>query len=381
MDEITAEPQQGAQHEAPLFLLSFRQRDELAAAAAGAGWRVVAARRGEGVERRFLASGAAVAVIDARGALSDGLLAAKALGGLIETNGAAMLVLVSQSDTIHIREFFTAGATHFLSSPMSSAAIAQAVRFAHRHVERLAGWHGEATASAEPLGWRYDPEIRSLQLTPGLAAMLGLPEAPGIREALKGIDPSDRKLGRVAIRRLSEAKPSTAFAHDLAGAGRVVQHIQRDPRTGRLHALVEHLGAAPDAGAAVRDALTGARDAGSARRWLDRRLGEGAAVTAILIGLDSLRDGQHRVRPRGRGRIAARGFAARGGGGAGGLGQGRGDRADGRLRIPGGERRGRCGPDRDRRWAPRGGAGAAVRGGERHSAARRAAGERSERGR
>ncbi|WP_312026627.1 hypothetical protein [Sphingomonas sp. J315] len=32
----------------PLFLLSFRQRDELAAHAAHAGWRVVAARRGEG---------------------------------------------------------------------------------------------------------------------------------------------------------------------------------------------------------------------------------------------------------------------------------------------------------------------------------------------
>lgn len=282
---ILTETDSSAPASAPLFLLSFRQRDELATAAAGAGWRVVAARRGDGVERRFLASGAAVAVIDARGALSDGLEAAKALGGVIETNGAAMLVLVSQSDTIHIREFFDAGATHFLSSPMSSAAIAQAVRFAQRHVDRLAGWQVQGETAEEPLGWRYDAELDSLQLTPALAALLGLPEAPSPREAMKRIDRADRKLGRAAIRRLSADKPSTAFAHDLAGVGRVVQHLQRDPRTGRLHALVERLGVAPDASAAVRDALTGARDAGSARRWLDRRLGEGAQVAAVLIGL------------------------------------------------------------------------------------------------
>ena len=59
--------------ERPLFLLSFRQRDELAGLAARAGWRVVAARRADGAERRLLASGAAVAVVDARGAVGEGL--------------------------------------------------------------------------------------------------------------------------------------------------------------------------------------------------------------------------------------------------------------------------------------------------------------------
>ncbi|MES2444614.1 MAG: bifunctional diguanylate cyclase/phosphodiesterase [Pseudomonadota bacterium] len=268
----------------PLFVLSFRQRDEMAAAAAGAGWRVVAARRGEGVERRFLTSGASVAVIDARGALSDGLEAAKALGGVIEANGGAMLILVSQSDTVHMRHFYEAGATHFLGSPMSSAAIAHAMRFAQRHAERMAGGFGEPGEASEPLGWRYDPALKSLQLTPGLSALLGLPEGASLRAALATVDAADRKLGRAAIRRLSEAKPSTAFAHDLP-VGRVVQHLQRDSRTGRLHALVERLGAAPDAGAAVRDALTGARDGPGARRWIGRRLEDGAAVSAILIGL------------------------------------------------------------------------------------------------
>jgi len=270
---------------APVFVLSFRQRDEVAAAAAGGGWRVVAARRSDALERRFLSSGAAVAVIDARGALSEGMDAARVLGPTIEAHGAAMLILVSQSDTVHMRHFFDAGATHFLSSPMSSAAMAHAIRFAQRHVERLSGWNGQEKGPPEPLGWRFDPAMRSLQLTPALASLLGLPEAPGTRTFFARLDPADRSLARSALRRLSAATPSTAFAHDLAGVGRVVQHLQYDAQTNRLHALVEALGVAPDANAAVRDALTGARDGPRARRRIDRRLAEGGRGGVVLIGL------------------------------------------------------------------------------------------------
>src|SRR3546814_4102849 len=41
---------------------------------------VVAARRADDAERRFLASGAQIALVDARGAMNDGLAAAQALG-------------------------------------------------------------------------------------------------------------------------------------------------------------------------------------------------------------------------------------------------------------------------------------------------------------
>ncbi|WP_213979465.1 bifunctional diguanylate cyclase/phosphodiesterase [Sphingomonas sp. dw_22] len=271
--------------ETPVFVLSFRQRDEVAAAAAGGGWRVVAARRSDGLETRFLASGAAVAVIDARGAMTDGLDAAKILGPAIETHGAAMLILVSQSDTVHMQRFYDAGATHFLGSPMSSAAMAHAIRFAQRHVERLAGWLGQGAGGGDPLGWRFDREMRSLEMTPALATMLDLPEAPGVRAMLGRLDPADRKLARAALRRLDGGGGSTAFAHDLPGVGRVVQHLQYDAESGRLDSLVEPLGMAPDAGAAVRDALTGARDGPSARRWIDKRLDEGSPVGLVLIGL------------------------------------------------------------------------------------------------
>jgi hypothetical protein len=177
-----------------VFVLSFRQRDEVAAAAAGGGWRVVAARRPEGLEQRFLASGANVAVIDARGAMSDGLDATKALGPVIEAHGGAMLILVSQSDTVHMRAFYDAGATHFLGSPMSSRRWR--TRFASPSA-MSSGWRGRAgrgLGNAEPLGWRYDPEMRSLQVTPAWRTA-GPERSAGVALAcMRRLDPGDRSL-------------------------------------------------------------------------------------------------------------------------------------------------------------------------------------------
>ena len=55
---------------APLFILSFRHRDELTRVAESAGWQPIAARRTDNAESRFIGSGASVAVVDARGALT-----------------------------------------------------------------------------------------------------------------------------------------------------------------------------------------------------------------------------------------------------------------------------------------------------------------------
>ncbi|MBX9815685.1 MAG: hypothetical protein K2X76_13375, partial [Sphingomonas sp.] len=136
---------------APLFVLSFRQRDEIAALAARGGWQVIAARRAEGAADRFAASGAQVAVVDARGALGDGLRAAAALGQLVQRRSAALLVLVSRGDVGAITSFYDAGATHFLSSPHGEAELVQALRFAARHAERVAQ---PGRAAGEVLGWR-----------------------------------------------------------------------------------------------------------------------------------------------------------------------------------------------------------------------------------
>ncbi|MDB5703513.1 MAG: diguanylate cyclase [Sphingomonas bacterium] len=279
-----AEPSPGA---APLFILSFRQRDELATLAAGAGWQVVAARRAAGAERRFLTSGAALAVIDARGALDEGKEAASAIGGAIAANGGALLVLVSRGDVAAIGQFFDAGATHFLASPFGESEFLQALRYAARHAERMAGeWR--ASGPAEPLGWRLDVATRSLLLTPAFARQLDIDEHPKLVALWRRIDPTERPAAMAALRRLSDTRQATAFAHDVPGLGRVVQHLQYDAKAGRVDALVEPLGSAPEPASVLRDALIGTRDAGGARRWIDRRLADpdGKPLSAMLVALN-----------------------------------------------------------------------------------------------
>jgi diguanylate cyclase (GGDEF)-like protein len=281
---IDAEPRHGP---APLFILSFRQRDELAELAAGAGWQVVAARRAAGAERRFVTSGAAVAVIDARGALGEGLEAASALGGAIAANGGALLALVSRGDTNAIGDFYDSGATHFLASPFGEGEFLQALRYAARHAERMAGdWR--ASGPAEPLGWRLDVASRSLLLTPAFARLLDIDEHPKLVALWRRIDRTERRAGMAALRRLSEARQATAFAHDLPGLGRVVQHLQYDAKAGRIDALIEPLGSAPEPASVLRDALIGTRDAGSARRWIERRLADPEArpLCVMLVALN-----------------------------------------------------------------------------------------------
>lgn len=270
---------------APLYILSFRQRDELAALAAGAGWQVVAARRAEGAERRFLASGSAVAVVDARGALAEGLAAASALSGAVVSNGGAMLALVSRGDVDAVARFYDAGATHFLASPFSETEFVQSLRFAARYAEGMAGeW--QASAPVDPLGWRFDLRGRTMQVTPALARMLDVGEGASLRDILRVLDRAERRAAFLAVRRLDGDRNATAFAHDISGIGRVVQHLQHDRQAQRIDALVEPLGSAPDTTAAMRDALAGSRDAGGARRWIDRRLNGGGALAVVLVALN-----------------------------------------------------------------------------------------------
>ena len=271
-----------------LFVLSFRQRDELAALATRGGWQVIAARRADGAERRYLASGAQVAVIDARGALGDGLAAVAALGDVIAANGGALLVLVSRGDVGEIGTLYDAGATHFLSSPHSEHEFIQTLRFAARHAERMAGdWHPKI-GSTEPLGWRFDRQERAVLLTPAFADLLVAGESPSALGLLRQLAPADRPIALRALRRLLETGAATAFAHDIAGLGRMVQHLTIDPETGHIDAVIERLTSIPDPANVLREALSGVRDAASARRWLDRKLADPSdpPVQVMLIALN-----------------------------------------------------------------------------------------------
>lgn len=273
---------------APLFILSFRQRNELAELASRGGWQAIAARRSDGLEKRFLACGAQVAVVDARGALGDGLAAVAALGDAVAANGAALLVLVSRGDVAEIGTFFDAGATHFLSSPHGEGEFLQALRFADRFAARLGGDWRPAQAGREPLGWRYDRRTGQLRLTPSLADLLGVESDAPPRQLLRLFGATDRVTALRAVRALGSGAGATAFAHDFPPIGRIVQHLQADAETGAIDAVVEPLGAVPEPASVMREALSGVRDAPGARRWLDRRLVESGPepLQVMLIALN-----------------------------------------------------------------------------------------------
>ncbi|MFV0625514.1 putative bifunctional diguanylate cyclase/phosphodiesterase [Sphingomonas sp. ac-8] len=264
-----------------LFLLSFRQRDELSTLYAQAGWQVVAARRRDAAAQRFRTSGAQIAIVDARGAIDDGLAAVSDLAGAVTEAPGALLALLSKGDAHRLDDFLAAGATHFLVSPMTEIELGQAVRFALRHVERLGGgWRDGETAGA--LAWCYDAGTRANRLSPGLAAMLRLDEAPPTRALLAALPRPARTSVRAALRGLDASRPAVAFAHTVPGLGRVVVHLQRGPQTGRLHGLVERLVA--DEGAAG-SAAPEVHDLAGATAWIERRLGEGRPVALSLVAL------------------------------------------------------------------------------------------------
>ncbi|ARS28856.1 diguanylate cyclase [Sphingomonas sp. KC8] len=89
-----------------------------------------------------------MAVVDARGALEEGLAAARLLAEPVEANAGALLVLLSRGDVAALDAVHTAGATHYLASPFGEAEFAQMLRFADRHADRLAGGRGPGRVTA-----------------------------------------------------------------------------------------------------------------------------------------------------------------------------------------------------------------------------------------
>jgi len=281
----------------PVFLLSFRHRDELATAAERAGWRALAARRADGAERRFVASGASVAVVDARGAFEDGMDAARLLAEAVEANAAALLVLLSRADVARLGIVYAAGATHYLASPFGEAELGQALRFAARHAERLAGGRRAATGKAELIEaeaetWRWCPGARSVSISVALGARLGIAgDSAPLARLLRLIDASGRRAARNAVDRLLAGARATAFAHaDRDGQGRTAHHLHRAEADGAVVGRIEDIGRQRDGdAAATRDPMTGVEDGPELRRWIDARLqepaGEGPRCVLLLLAV------------------------------------------------------------------------------------------------
>lgn len=276
---------------APLFILSFRHRDELSVTVQKAGWQPIAARRAAGAEARFLACRAAVAVVDARGALEDGLAAVRALADPVEANAGALLVLLSRKDAPALSRAFEEGATHFLVSPFSEVQFLHAVQFAHRHSERAGG-----APRADPRGlgqdgasWRWTPGAGAVELSPSLARKAGVADDGERRVALmelfRRLDRGGRRAARAAIERAVATGAPTAFAHDDAeGGGRMAHHL----RVGEEGAVIGRAEMLPGgSGQTSRDPLTGLRDGRALRQWLGERLKApgGVPLVAIMVAV------------------------------------------------------------------------------------------------
>ncbi|KPF77893.1 hypothetical protein IP88_05365 [alpha proteobacterium AAP81b] len=111
-------------------------------------------RRPDRVAERLDAEPIRVVVVDARGALTQGLAAARSLGVTIDARHGAMLVLLSRGDGDAAAAAQDAGATGVLVSPFGEAAFVSALRLAARQAERLAV---AASTDAEAELRRQDP--------------------------------------------------------------------------------------------------------------------------------------------------------------------------------------------------------------------------------
>ena len=280
---------------APLFILSFRHRDELTRLAESAGWQPIAARRAESAEARFAASGAAVAVVDARGALEEGVEAVRAIGEAAEANAAALLVLLSRNDGGALDALHRHGATHFLVSPFSEAQLLHALQFALRHAERAG--HGLSRRAGEAAGddasWRWQPGSRTVELSAALARKAGLAEEEGRRIGLtrlfRRLDPEGRRAARGAILRVMATGEATAFAHaDAEAAGtRIAHHVRLEPE-GEIVGRAETIAPADAPSGGSRDPLTGLSDGRAARAWIEAQLAHSPADGPVVMLLLSV---------------------------------------------------------------------------------------------
>ena len=122
---------------ANLLLVATDGAEQLAEFVLSAGWHAVPARSGDTLDRQFLASGATVALVDGRGVFEAGLAAVKALAGVVEADGAALLLLIDAPDIDALDRVFAAGATHYLHEPFDALELTRMLGFAARHVGRL----------------------------------------------------------------------------------------------------------------------------------------------------------------------------------------------------------------------------------------------------
>lgn len=269
----------------PLFLLSFGDRDPLAAAISRYGWQVSASRRSDDLEQRFAACAALIAVIDLREHEGEGLKAIENISEASANFGPAILVLGDAGANDKLASLsYAAGATHFAAIDSDYNGLKTAIQFAWRFVERV---HGLAKSSIN------QQPTKSLSFAKG-AGDRKVDISPDLREFLGGVDfdkypvtgiyrylsAAERMRMRGAFGRLSTGSNQAAVTC-LLNAHKAIIHLHDHGE--RIYARIERTDRA--LGWGERDLLSGLRNAVSARNWLKVKLGSGETVTLIALGI------------------------------------------------------------------------------------------------
>lgn len=278
-----------------LFLLSFGDRDPLAATIAAAGWRVSSARRDDNVIGRFLASNALIAVIDVRSDTDRAVKAIREISGVLENGEIAILVLTDgAAGSGMLSACYDAGATHFLDMSVPGADLEQAIKFAFRYVEAVKGG-SDATrdltrllAESDEEWWFAKSDLSENHVS--VALRKAYPTIEFDRYPVTGIyrilGAEERRRVRGAVGRLRDGSAQAAVVHQL-GADKVIHHVHDDGERiiGRIERSGQDTGPRKWMG---REALSGLKNATYARSWIDEHLKRGEQVALWAFGLRNI---------------------------------------------------------------------------------------------
>ncbi|AMO71539.1 putative bifunctional diguanylate cyclase/phosphodiesterase [Sphingorhabdus sp. M41] len=279
-----------------LFLLSFHERDSLAAEIASFGWRVHSARRLHNLSARFFSAGAMIAVIDIRQAEQEGLKAIVDLSRTATESGIAILALVDSNQKREvIAQCFDSGATHYLDFADSGANLDQSINYAYRYVENFRGGaerasHEQSLLTFADLQWSMTLDsIKGYWISDSLLAAAGeidFRQYPmtGIYRALSH---EEQKRVRGAMGRLRDGARQAAVPHRFNGRA-VIHHLHE--ADGRISGRIEYLANNEEVDDWTgRDLLSGLRNTASARTWIRKKLEAGSQLTLIAIGIKNFR--------------------------------------------------------------------------------------------
>ena len=293
---IPVTPAQSAPIEQPvakhLFLLSFHDRDPLAAELSGLGWRVSSARRGDELHNRIASSRALIAVIDVRNAEAEGQAAIAEVHAIDPRGGLAILALGDagrQSDIA--AKCYTAGATHFLDLGNDNADLAQALKFANRYAENMRGGRN-ATDQLQQLLARSDEawsfrksDLNDVMFSDQMRLGLGPDQISRypVTGFYRNMTDKDRARVRGAMGRLRSGSAQAAIPHHWNGE-KVIHHLH--DAGDRLHGRIERLSSDPAAENWMeRDLLSGLRNGAAARTWIRDGMERGREIGFVAMGL------------------------------------------------------------------------------------------------